>query len=68
MHVTSQYVRNIYNISEIRVGIYTVSVKKQHSRCTHKFNAHQQTSLIFAVGVAECVRYRMVICYPTSPN
>jgi len=32
------------------------------------FNTHQPILVIFGRDVAEGVCYRLVICYPTSPN
>jgi len=34
----------------------------------YNFNAHQPILVIFGRDIAKLVCYRIVICYPTSPN
>jgi len=45
-----------------------VSQKNDTDVAYYNFNAHQPISLIFGTYIAQWVRYRMVVCYPTSPN
>ena len=48
--------------------IYTVSQKSDTGVAHYNFNAHQPILVILGRDVAERLCYRMVICYPTSPN
>ena len=48
--------------------LYTVSQKNHTDIAHYNFSAHQPILLIFGTDIAEWVRYRMVIFYPTSPN
>jgi len=50
------------------ISIYTVSQKNDTDVAHYNFNPHEPILLIFGRDIAEWVRYRMVICYPTSPN
>jgi len=44
-------------------------VSKDDTDVAHyNFNAHQPISVIFGGDAAERVCYRMMICFPTSPN
>jgi len=48
---------------------YTLCLKKNDTDVAHyNVNAHQPILVIFGRNVAQRVCYRMVICYPTSPN
>ena len=48
--------------------VYTVFKKNDTDVAHYNFNTHQLFWIIFGRDVAEKVHYRMVICYPTSPN
>jgi len=46
----------------------TLHLKNDTDVAHYYFIAHQLILLIFGKDVAERVCYRMVICYPTTPN
>ena len=48
--------------------IYIVSQKNDTDVAHYNFDAHQPILGIFGGDVADGVCYRMVMCYPTSPN
>ena len=48
--------------------VYTVSQKNDIDGAHYNFKPLQPILVIVGRDVAERVRYRMVICYPTSPN
>jgi len=45
-----------------------VSQKNDTDVTHYNFIAHQLIFVIFGTDVAERTCYRMVICYPTTPN
>jgi len=56
------------NTLHLQHSAYTVSQKNDTNIAHYNFNAHRPIPQIFGIDIAEWVRYRMVICYPTSPN
>jgi len=52
----------------VRDVYITYCAKNDTDVAHYNFNAHQLISLIFGTDIAKRVRYRMVICYPTSLN
>ena len=60
---------DVFTNSPCTVCVTTLCLRKTDTDVTHyRFNPHQPISVIFGRDVAERVRYRMVIDYPTSPN
>jgi len=58
----------MYKVTDKPVS-YIHCVSKNDTDVAHyNFNAHQLILVIFGTDVAERVCYRMVICYPISPN
>ena len=48
---------------------YTLCLKKNDNDVLrYNFNAHEPILIIFGRDIAEWICYKMVICYPTSPN
>jgi len=54
-------------IVEFSVAMYIVS-QKTTLIAHYNFIAYQPVLVIFGKDIAERVCYRMVICYPTSPD
>jgi len=49
-------------------NLHCVSKKNDTDVEHYIFNAHQQILVIFGTDAAERICYRMVVCYPTSPD